>query len=238
LIDLIDVEYRTVDGTWHAADVVVDGFYGAPPTYVSATAPFDPAAPISSTWHEVYPNYCNNLVMTSHTDNGDGVLSVSDQVDFLNETDGWTYWYHVDAITVTIHWTFKIDETTPTDPAELGDGEPFEPRDVAIIDNSIPAPIDTTWHQLYPDYCREFVITSHVDTDADGALDPSEQFDFEYLDDPGVTYWAHLDSITTDLVLSFKEKTEPTPEFPLGIGLILAIVPMVPVIYLWRKRET
>ncbi len=241
LIDLIDVEWRSPNGNWYPVDVVVDGFYGEKehsPTYLSNTAAFDPTDPVGSPWHELYPYYCNNLVMTSHTDNGDGVLSASDQVDFSNETDpGYTYWYHVDAVTVTIHWTFKIDETTPTDPAELGDGEPYEPNRVDVVENSIPDPIGTAWHQIYPDYCREFVITSHVDTDGDGALDPSEQFDFEYLDEEGVVYWAHLDSITTDLILSFKEKIPDVPEFPLGIGLILAIVPMVPVIYLWRKRE-
>jgi hypothetical protein len=237
LIDLIDVMYRTGDGLWHNVEYVEDGYYGKPPTYLSSTAAFDPLDPIGSTWHELYPYYCNNLVMTSHVDNGDGELSASDQVDFLNETDGWTYWYHVDAVTVTIHWTFKVDETTPTDPAELGDGEPYEFNTVEVVEDSIPEPIGSTWHQIYPDYCREFVITSHDDTDGDGALDPSEQFDFVYQDEPETTYWAHLDSITTDLILSFKEKEPPTPEFPLGIGLILAIVPIIPVVYLWRKRE-
>jgi len=28
----------------------------------------------------------------------------------------------------------------------------------------------------------------------------------------------------------------PTPEFPLGIGLLMAIAPAIPIIYLWRKR--
>jgi hypothetical protein len=240
LIDLIDVMYRTGDLVWHYAEYVEDGYYGQPPTYLSSTAPFDPLDPVGSTWHELYPYYCNNLIMTSHTDNGDGVLSASDQVDFLNETDGYTYWYHVDAVTVTIHWTFKIDETTPTDPAELGDGEPYEPHEIPVEPGAteIPDILGTTWHQIYPDYCREFVITSHDDTDGDGALDPSEQFDFVYQDDETETpVWAHLDSITTDLILSFKEKEPPVPEFPLGIGLILAIVPIIPVIYLWRKRE-
>jgi len=233
-IDLIDVMYRTGDGLWHYAEYVEDGYYGQAehtPTYLSSTASFDPASPIDSTWHELYPYYCNDLIMTSHTDNGDGTLSASDQVDFLNETDGYTYWYHVDAVTVTIHWTFKTPVTG------LGDGEPYEPHSVEAVENSIPNPIGSTWHQLYPDYCREFVITSHEDTNEDGALDPSEQFDFQYQDEPGVTYWAHLDSITTDLILSFKEKEPPVPEFPLGIGLIMAIAPMIPVIYLWRRKR-
>jgi len=231
LIDLIDVMYRTGDGLWHYVEYVEDGYYGAaPPTYLSSTAAFDPTDPVGSTWHELYPNYCNNLVMTSHTDNGDGALSASDQVDFLNETDGYTYWYHVDAVTVTIHWTFKTPVTG------LGDGEPYEPNSIEVTDG-IPNPIGTTWHQLYPDYSREFVITSHEDSDGDGALDPSEQFDFRYQDEPGTEYWAHLDSITTDLILSFKEKEPGIPEFPLGIGLVMAIAPMIPVIYIWRRKR-
>ena len=241
LIDLIDVEYRTVDGLWHAVDVVIDGFYGERPRYMSYQGSILPSGDPSSTdWHELYPDYSHMWHLQDWTDNPanpDGELSASDQIHMTNET-GWIFHFHVDAVTVTIHWTFKPDGTTP-DPSMPGDAEPFESH-LVPVDQAAPSirnPIDTTWHQLYPEYCREFVITSHEDTDEDGTLDVSEQFDFEYLDEPGVTYWAHLDDITTDILLSLKEPPEPPVlEFPFGIGLIMALAPIIPLIYLWRRK--
>jgi hypothetical protein len=228
LIDLTNFEVRTADGTWHTPDVVEDGYYGEPPTYLSNTSPVDPASPEGSTWHELYPHYCNDLVMTSFVDNGDGVLSTSDQVDFLNETDGWTYWYHVDDVTTTIHFTYKDPDTG------TGDAEPVE-AETLPTDYTDWDPIGSTWHMIYPDYSMEFVITSYEDN-GDGTFGASDQIDFEFFGD-GTVHWAHIDSITTDLVLSFKEKTPPEPEFPMGIWLIMALAPAIPLIYVWRRRR-
>jgi hypothetical protein len=227
---LIDVQYRTGDGFWHRAEVVDDGYYGAPPpTFVSETAdPFDPTDPIGSRWHELHPNYCNYMTLESWFDNGDQVLSASDQIDMLNETDGWLYWWHVDDVTVTIHFTFKPpDEGT-------GDAEPVEP---GALESPMIDPIGSTWHMIYPDYSREFVITSWEDSNGNQAFDASDQFDFEFYDEPGVPVWAHLDSVTTDIILTFKDKEPGVPEFPLGIGLMIAMAPAIPVVYLWRRLK-
>ena len=97
-------------------------------------------------------------------------------------------------------------------------------------------PIGSYWHQIYPDYSRRFKITSWEDN-GNQVFDVSDQFDFEYEDEPGVTYWAHLDAVSTDLIWSFKDKEPPTPEFPLGLTLILAIAPAIPIAYLWRLKK-
>ena len=236
LIDLIDVMYRTPATGWHYAEQVEDGYYGTPPTFMSNLPPFDPTAPIGSTWHELYPTYSNEYDLTSWVDNGDGVLSASDQID-MEQTEGteigWIFWYHVDAVTTTIHFSYKDGpppDGVPT--GELGDAEPVEPH---LLDEAMSNPIGSTWHMIYPDYSKEFVITSWVDN-GDGVFSESDQFDFEFFDEVG-THWAHLDSVTTDLILSFKSKEPGIPEFPLGLGLMMAIAPAIPIVYLWRTRK-
>lgn len=236
-LTIFDAYYTTVDGAKHRIDIVENGHYGTPPDQFYMSGPpatgFTPAMivdPIGTIWHELYPNYCNNWELTSYIDNGDGYFSASDQIDMMNET-GWTYWFHVDVVTVTIHWTFKEGLGGPL-LEEYGSAEPPE-----IAELTIDNPIGTVWHQIYPEYSREFVITSFDDNGSPG-FDPSDQFDFEYLDDPGTVYWAHLDSVTTDIFLSQKGEPEPpVPEFPLGLGLMMAVAPAIPIVYLWRTRK-
>ena len=232
LIDLIDVEYVLADGSVHPVDVVEDGYYGTPPTFMSETAdPFDPTDPIGSMWHELYPNYCRMYELTDWTDNADGTLSSSDQITMVNAS-GWTYQYHVDKVTTTIHFSYKEGPTGPPT-GDLGDAEPVEPN---LLSEEIGDPIGTVWHMIYPDYCKEFVITSWEDN-GNGVFDVSDQFDFEFFGE-GELKWAHLDSVTTDIILSQKgEPEEPTPEFPLGLEIMMMLAAAIPIVYIWRTRK-
>jgi hypothetical protein len=93
---------------------------------------------------------------------------------------------------------------------------------------------------IYPEYSREFIITSWDDnsgapgTPGNGVFDPSDQFDFEYVGEAG-THWAHLDDVTTDIFLSFKQKEPPVPEFPLGAAVEVGLI--VAVAYIWWTRR-
>jgi hypothetical protein len=237
LIHLFDCYYTTPDGVKHAVDVVEDGHYGTPPaqytmSYMGSLLP--PGDPRTSHWHELYPTYSNEWDLTSWEDNGDGDLTASDQIDMIQTVGdevGWKYWFHVDVVTVTIHFTFKDPDTGEgaAEPPELTEAP--EPWDLN--------PIGSSWHMIYPDYCREFVITSWEDQlpgePGHGVFDPSDQFDFEYIDDPGVTHWAHLDDVTTDIFLSFKYKEPPEPEFPLGAAVEVGLI--VAVAYIWWTRR-
>lgn len=232
LIDLKNVEYMTPDGAWHSVDVVIDGFYGAPPSYMSETSgTYDPTQdPVGTMWHELYPNYSHMWDLTKWTDNGDGHLSASDQIEMVNET-GWTYPFHVDAVTTTIHWTFKPDGINPT--GDLRDAEPNEPH---LIDDVMRDPVGSYWHQIYPEYSRWFKITSWEDN-GDGVFSISDQFDFIYEDD-STTYWAHLDAVTTDMLLSQKGPPEPppVPEFPIGLAFEILFIPVI-IYTLWRNKQ-
>jgi hypothetical protein len=235
LIDIIDFEYRGADGVWRSPDVVEDGYYGntpynPPPSYMSYQGSLYPGGdPTGTRWHEIHPNYCHYYDLVGWTDNGDGDLTASDQIDMVNET-GWTFQYHVDQVTTTIHWTFKVGGD-PT--GELAAAEPVENN---LLDSPITDPIGTSWHQIYPpaDYCKEFVITSWEDN-GDGIFSISDQFDFEYFGE-GTIHWAHLDDITTDILLSQKGEPEPpVPEFPLGAAVEVGLI--VAVAYIWWTRR-
>jgi len=192
-----------------------------------------PTIPPNNVWHEEYPTFSETWTLTSWEDTqksgeaGYGELSESDQIDMINST-GWKHWFHVDQVTITIHFTYKLPDSG------IGKAEPTTPTTEPLIPG-----IGSTWHMIYPDYCRTFTIKSHEDTDTDGYIDPSEQFDFTFDDDPGMTpHWAHLDTVTTDIIISQKPiPPEPgVPEFPLGIGVLMSLVALIPVIYVWRTR--
>jgi hypothetical protein len=58
--------------------------------------------------------------------------------------------------------------------------------------------------------------------------------------DVATTYWAHLDAVSTDIIVCEKPIgpfPPDEPEFPLGIGLLLLVAPIVPLTYLWRLRK-
>ncbi len=208
-----------------------DGWFGGPHVMSYQGSLYPGGDPTGTSWHELYPDYSKMWQVTDWEDNPegtpDGTLSVSDQIAMTNAT-GWTFFFHVDVVTTTIHWVFKPGLSDP------GAAEPYMP-----VEDPIPNPISTYWHQIYPDYCRWFVINSWTDTDESGTFTPSDQFDFEYLDEPGVTYDAHLEDVTTDIIVSQKPRDPegPIAEFPLGLGMIMMIAPLIPIVYLLRIRK-
>jgi hypothetical protein len=224
-----------------------DSWYGGP-RWMSLQPPtvLPPGAnPMGTTWHEIYPTYSNVFTLNSWTDNGDGSLSASDQIDMVS--DSLLYWFHVDTVTLTIHWTFKVGEGGPLT-GEIGKAEPESPMtEIPPIEPGV-FPENSRWHQIYgppteggssstAGFCRMFTITSFADN-GDNLFGPSDQFDFIYDDDPLTTHWAHLDAVSTDIIISQKGPGEggPIPEFPLGIGVLMSLVALIPVIYIWRTR--
>ena len=77
-------------------------------TYVfdSVGGLIDISAPIGTDWFQLTPGFGTNVphAVTGWDDNGDGVLSPSDQI-ILQGTDGFYYDYHIDKITGTLNVT-------------------------------------------------------------------------------------------------------------------------------------
>ena len=76
------------------------------------TQPSTGENPICQIWHEVYPNFCQQIHIDSWHDNGNGVLDVCDVVD--NLTPEGPRYYHIDRIECNI--TIR-EVTTPVNPS-------------------------------------------------------------------------------------------------------------------------
>jgi hypothetical protein len=102
------VELTDTDGGltyWHVEDVATD--------ILLKRESFDP---LGSQWHQIWPYYCQKYQLTSWEDNGDGILSPSDQLDMVLKDEegnptGPISWYHIDEVTTTIF----VVEKTPTE---------------------------------------------------------------------------------------------------------------------------
>lgn len=72
---------------------------GVPPTTVvyEPTQPSTGGNPICETWHEIIPNFCQQIHIDDWQDNGDGVVSVCDMVYNITPT-GAPASYHIDRI--------------------------------------------------------------------------------------------------------------------------------------------
>ena len=107
------------------------------------------------------------------------------------------------------------------------------------------APISTHWVELWPEPGREWHLSSWEEN-TDGRLGPSDQIDMTMEEPPtGAVWWFHVDEtwesnadpdIKVYMICTFKYE-EPIPEFPLGLGLMMALAPAIPIVYLWRTRK-
>ena len=100
--------------------------------------------------------------------------------------------------------------------------------------------VGSTWHEVWPEPCREWSIDS--EEDGNDILEPSDQIDMTCLP-TGYKGWYHVEWVNPDPVagdgkadLIVKWKSD-YPEFPLGVGLMIALAPAIPIVYLWRRRK-
>ena len=107
-------------------------------------------------------------------------------------------------------------------------------------------PMHTDWHELWPNWCDWWTLESWEDNgvppgEPDGVLDPSDQIDMLHAPE-GTKWWFHVEWVNpnpipndgkADLICTVK----PVPEFPLGVGLMIALAPAIPIVYLWRTRK-
>ena len=167
------------------------------PIHLDAVAGIiDLTNPKTTYWHELYPNYSNEYHLSSWEDNGDQILSASDQIDMTDELEN-VYWYHVERVTLTIFLTRK---DIPQPPIAIEYMGPYEPR--------IYQPISTLWHEIFPQYSNVYHIASWEDQ-GDLYLSPSDQIDMKNLETSELSWW-HVDRIATDIILT--KKCTPYPK--------------------------
>jgi hypothetical protein len=155
----------------------------------------------------------------------------------------------IQGIAVSCRYTNAAGTTFEVPEADLGDnGYVALTPDARYYDTTATydpaAPIDSHWHELWPTYSQEWDLTSWTNNGVNG-LDASDQVDLTQTagSAPGTVMWGHVDWINqtgvagdglTDMILLDKGVV---PEFPLGIGMLMAIAPMIAIAYVWRLRK-
>ncbi|MFC1970259.1 hypothetical protein ACFLVV_03455, partial [Chloroflexota bacterium] len=126
---------------------------------------FNLTDPLDTQWHELRPIFCRDYHLSSWEDNGDGVLSYCDTINMYEKPDGEPRDYHVENVTITLFLTPHRDSlfNDPRQPMyiELEGG-----YNASVLIN----PHDTQWHEVYPNFCREYRLTDWEEGPGDGVL--------------------------------------------------------------------
>ena len=158
--------------------------------------------PIGTQWHELWPNFCERWELTSWFDNGDGILSVCDYVDFTNVyTSEWRK-FHLEWIgpTLELEWetdTFYVE---------------YICHDYPLVD-TIFDPINTWWHEVHPNYCESWRIIGWTDN-GNGFLDYCDWIEIQNYNSGEIRY-VHVGAVQTDIIMN---EISPTPPDPLPEG--------------------
>ena len=149
--------------------------------------------PVCTNWHELHPNYCQMWHLTGWEDNGDGLLSPSDQINMTNIDTEEIQHFHVDRITYTLNLSNQINPTLR---------KFIEFKGLPEAENPIENPICTFWHEVYPNYCNVYHIINWTD-DGDGILDFCDLIDLQNVNTSVTCTW-HVDGVSTDIILRWK----------------------------------
>lgn len=108
-------------------------------------------SPVGTNWHELNPTYCTNWTLNQWWDNGDGILSFCDTVEFINATDPTdTIIEHIELVTTTL---LLVNLDVPNDTMYVDLINPPNP-----LNNPITDPWGSQWHEVHPDYCRKWQL--------------------------------------------------------------------------------
>ena len=146
-------------------------------------------SPIGSEWHELWPKFCQRWICKSWIDNGDGILSACDIIDFVPKgKKGPKIWEHVEWVGPTI----KGEIIEPPGDTIYLDGLNPNPMCTTITD-----PVCTYWHEVYPNYCVVWHIIDWVDN-GNGYLDSCDIITI-HLED-STTVLIHVKAVETDII--------------------------------------
>jgi hypothetical protein len=183
--------------------------------HLDANDPIDPTVPITNpictSWHELYPDFCNGYHLSDWEDNGDGFLSPCDQIWLTDNVTLETTEYHVDSVTVTIEV-----EPKPIPPG--GDYLYFEwwggyYGNPEYLTEPIYEPVCSIWHEVYPEFCSWYHLAGWIDNPEgvpDGILSKCDQIMLVDLETEEFD-WYHVTEVTTDIIVSPK----PPPPDPI-----------------------
>lgn len=124
----------------------------------------------------------------------------------------------------------------------IGVPEPEQMYVDLISTLDVAAPQGSKWLELWDTYGTSYTLTTWKDVDASGTLTATDIIALTNDEGGEVTGWTvnwlNPSPISgdgkSDMTLLF---TPDVPEFPLGLGVIMAIAPAIPILYLWRTRK-
>ncbi len=147
--------------------------------------------PVSTYWHEVYPNFSRIYHLERWDDTGEPYdkLSPSDKIVLQDEKTSQTAEYHVNNVTVDIIARQK--------------DEVFKPK---VLYNAtgidISNPVCTILHELSPIKCNTYHLKEWDDTNNNGNLDGGDQI---LLNTAGKCEWFHVEDVTAHNITVSRE---------------------------------
>ncbi len=147
-------------------------------------------------WHELYPNYCKEWHQTAYFDSfpSNGLLDPCDNILLYNLGSGVQKEFHIDAVVPTYYMTCY--------PAS---GPPVQITAEPQFTVPGPSPVCETWHEVWPNFCRNFHINQWIDN-GNGYLDACDDvYTKDYPGAPEVRY--HIDRISCDIIVTEKHIT-------------------------------
>jgi len=155
--------------------------------------------PVCTKWHEIWPEQGREWHLADWTDRP--FLSPSDQI-LLTLKDPVTHepipgaeaWYHVDKLTVAMNLTTEGGE----EHIVKFEGSLQQFKKYHWMD-----PNYTQWHEVNPDYCRQWYLWYWYDTNRNGILDYCDLITM--IDKETGEYWEfHVESLSTDMWVTQK----------------------------------
>jgi uncharacterized repeat protein (TIGR01451 family) len=155
-------------------DLVITRKYeepASPQIYLHPEEPIMPPRPIERpiglNWRELYPNSDRAYNLADWKDNGDRVLSPSDNVVLIDLGTEEKDVYHVDDVTITMI-------ARP----ELGRDVIFDfTGGYELVEKAMAVPEGTFWHEIVPTFCRDYRLVAWADVNADKVLSAGDTVD-------------------------------------------------------------
>ncbi len=183
--------------------------------------------PVSTYWHELYPDYCNKYHVIDWRDNGDEVLSPCDCIKLENiKNEERPRWYHVDNVTITL-LALRIPTPTPIPtlipiPTPIPISKVSSTDTTALtavmrsmyieftggydeIDEVLKKPVCTYWHEVYPNFCVSYHLRDWKDN-GDGYLSAGDFISLSSANGISVNYY--VKEVKTDIVVSPRHNVE------------------------------
>jgi hypothetical protein len=152
------------------------------------------------------------------------------------------------AIVVSCRYTTADGNTYEVPEIDLEDGYYVaETPNTMFLDSmaayDTAAPVGSDWHELYTTYSQEWELTAWTD-DGNGVLSAADVIGTRQTSgaSPGTVMtgpvdWVNPSPIANDGLTDMIATLIPAePEFPLGIGILMSLVALVPIVYVWRTR--